>query len=285
MAEFDHGIKIIASTTGRQLARLAGVESQAWSPLESTLQATTELLADRVFLARQGSERFVVYFEFYTTWDRDAPWDVLAKSGLLSRREKLPTRCLLFILRKAGYKEQGGQLRLAVGGEPTQHLWFREVPLWGLDPEPWWEEVPGLMALYPLCRHGRKPRDAVRHAAAAIEERLVDPGARADGLYLLNIFGGLAYPRLDIEGLIGREKMRESKVYRAAVEEGELKRQRTAILQVLRARFGPEVSAEFAAPLDALPSLERMEPLLDVAATCAHPEDFRAALGALPASP
>ena len=39
-----------------------------------------------------------------------------------------------------------------MGGEPTQQLWFREVPLWGLDPEPWWEEVPGLMALYPRDR-------------------------------------------------------------------------------------------------------------------------------------
>src|SRR5262249_25092956 len=78
VAEFDHGIKIIASTTGRQLARVAGVPCQRLEPLESTLQATTEMLADRVFLARRGRERFVVYFEFYTYWDRNAPWDLLA---------------------------------------------------------------------------------------------------------------------------------------------------------------------------------------------------------------
>jgi hypothetical protein len=49
MAEFDHGVKKIAQTTGRQLARVAGVRCRAWQTLESTLQITTELLADRVF--------------------------------------------------------------------------------------------------------------------------------------------------------------------------------------------------------------------------------------------
>src|SRR3954454_12697868 len=98
MAEVDYGIKMIAATAGRQLARLAGVECRQWQPLESTLQITTELLADRVFRARQGRERFVVYFEFYTTWDRDAPWQMLAKSGILSHRERVPTLCIAVVL-------------------------------------------------------------------------------------------------------------------------------------------------------------------------------------------
>src|SRR5947209_7984482 len=112
MPEFDHGIKMIAETTGRQLARLAGVTCRRWQPLESTLQVTTELLADRVFRAQQGRKRFVVYFEFYTTWDADAPWQMLAKSGLLSERERLPTLCIAVVLRKAGFRSPGGQLRL-----------------------------------------------------------------------------------------------------------------------------------------------------------------------------
>ena len=60
MAERDHGIKEIADVAGQQLARLAGLKCSRWRPLESTLPATLELLADRVFLARQGRERFVV---------------------------------------------------------------------------------------------------------------------------------------------------------------------------------------------------------------------------------
>jgi hypothetical protein len=137
MAEFDHGIKIIAETTGRQLARLAGVECRRWEPLESTLQVTTEFLANRVFRAHRGRDRFVVYFEFYTTWDRDAPWQMLAKSGVLSQRERLPTLCVAVVLQRRGFRSAGGQLRLEVGGEPTQQLWFKEVCLWRLAPGPW----------------------------------------------------------------------------------------------------------------------------------------------------
>ena len=72
MAEFDHGIKMIAETAGRQLARVAGVSCTRWRPLESTLQITTERLADRVFRGQQGREKFVVYFEFFTHWHKKA---------------------------------------------------------------------------------------------------------------------------------------------------------------------------------------------------------------------
>ena len=66
-AEYDHGTKRIAEATGRQLARIAGVDCLTWEPLESTLPITVEYLADRAFRASNADERFVVYFEFYTT--------------------------------------------------------------------------------------------------------------------------------------------------------------------------------------------------------------------------
>src|SRR5207248_3469923 len=122
---------------------------------------------------------------------------MLAKSGFLSQREHLPTVCLAFVFRRRGFRSAGGQLRLEAVGGPTQQLWFREVCLWEVEPEDWWENVPGLMALDPLCRHGRTPGDAVRHAAEVIERTVTGAGERDDQLYFLGVFGGLAYPRLD----------------------------------------------------------------------------------------
>ncbi len=135
MAAFDQGIKEIADTAGQQLARLAGLECSRWGPLESTLPATTELLADRAFLARRGSERFAVYFEFYTRWDRDVPWDMLAKSSLLSKRVHLPTVCIAIVFQRRGYRSLNGTFRLEAAGGPTQQLWLREVRLWQTRPE------------------------------------------------------------------------------------------------------------------------------------------------------
>src|SRR6266446_1899288 len=104
MAEFDHGVKQITDTTARELARVARLECDHLQPVESTLPTTTELLADRAFRARRGRERFVVYYEFYTRWHRNAPWDMLAKAGLLSQRERLPTVRLAFVLRPRGFR-------------------------------------------------------------------------------------------------------------------------------------------------------------------------------------
>jgi hypothetical protein len=33
------------------------------------------------------------------------------------------------------------------------------------EPQPWWDRVPGLMALSPLCRQQRTPQEALAHAA------------------------------------------------------------------------------------------------------------------------
>lgn len=74
MAEFDHGIKRITDSTARELARVARLDCRYLKPLDSSLPATTELLADRAFRARRGHERFIVYFEFYTCSASLADW-------------------------------------------------------------------------------------------------------------------------------------------------------------------------------------------------------------------
>ena len=282
MAEFDHGIKMIAETTGRQLARLAGVVCRQWQAAESTVQVSLEKLADRVFLARQGRQRFVVYFEFYTTWDRNAPWDMLAKSGLLSQRERLPTVCIAVVLRQRGFRSPGGQLRLEAAGNPTQQLWFKEVCLWRLKPEAWWEDEPGLMALYPLCQHGQQPRDAITHAAAAIERKVTGEVEKADALYLLHRFGGLAYSRLDVAAIIGRDKMKASKFEKELVAQGRLEGQlaarRSDILAILEGRFGDTVRGAFEARLNSIEDFDQLGRLLRLVGMGASLDEFRAAV-------
>jgi hypothetical protein len=262
---------------------VAGVESDTWQPVESTLQATTELLADRVFRAGRGRrQRFLVYFEFFTRWDPDAPWGLLAKSGLLSERERLPTVGVVVVLQRRGFRSLGGEFTLRTSDGPTQQLWLKELLLWETDPERWWETVPGLMALYPLCRHGRSPQEAIRQAAGAIEGCVAATGERSDFLTLLGIFGKLAYPRLDVGGIIGREKMKESKFYQEILGEGEvkgeLKARRADLLRVLRMRFGPDVAAELAGVVAGLDDPQRVAQLFELATTDVSLEEFRSAL-------
>lgn len=192
MPAADSGFKIAARISGRELAEVAMIQVDEWRPAVSEVQ-TTERFADRAFRGRRGSEWFVVYFEAYTQWRKEAPWNLLAKSGLLSERERLPTLCLVFILQPRGYKPQKGQVHLQIDGETSQFLRLREICMWKVEPQPWWEEAPGLMAFYPLCRHGKSAKQAVSYAAGAITAATPDTIIRKDLLSTLGIFGNLVY--------------------------------------------------------------------------------------------
>lgn len=103
MPDYDGGFKIVAHHAVQELSRLAGVSCDHWKSIRDTLQ-TTERLADRAFEARHDGERFIVYMEAYTYWKDSALWNVLAKSALLSERERAPTVSQIFILRPRGYR-------------------------------------------------------------------------------------------------------------------------------------------------------------------------------------
>jgi hypothetical protein len=274
MPASDAGFKIAARVSGRQLAAMAGVPCDTWAPAVSEVQ-TTERLADRVFQARRGGQRFLVYMEAYTYWKASVPWSILSKSGLLSERERLPTMSIVYILRPRGHRPQGGQFRLTVEDEPTQQIWFREICLWQQEPQAWWDQVPGLMALSPLCRQERSPHEVLSHAVETIAAQTPDAIERADLLTTLAIFGKLAYPRIDVVGLIGREQMKESKIIEEFQEEARLEKGREDILQVLDAKFGPRALTEFAPALQTVTDSDQLDRLLRLAAQSAALKQFR----------
>lgn len=282
MPDFDRGFKTAAHVSGRQLARLARLSCTRWAPIVSEVQMS-ERFADRAFTARRDRERFVVYFEAYTTWDDDARWNILAKSGLLSERARMPTKCLIFILQSDGYRPQGGEFRLTLGGQTTQFLSFEEVCLWEKEPEPWWEEAPGLMTMYPLTRHSEGPEEAVRHAAGVIESRVADSVRRAELLTVLGIFGTLGHPDINPFDIIGRQRMRENPFYRQIMNEGRKEAGRAYTLAVLEDRFGSSAVAQVADAVNAVEDPSELDRLFDVARHCTGIDEFRQALG--PAAP
>jgi hypothetical protein len=279
MPSYDRGFKIIAHAAGRRLAGMAKVVCTAWRPIVSEVQAV-ERLADRAFRAARGREEFVVYMEAYTYWEASVPWSILAKSGLLSERERVPTVSVVFYLRPDGYRPMNGTFRLEALGGSTQQVWVREVRFWEEEPDASWEEAPGLMALYPLCRHGKTPRQAVVHAAAAIARAPGSARQRADLLTVLGIFGRLAYPELDTFALIGREQMKESPAYREIMDEGRVEDRRDSILINLEERFGTEAAEQVRPDVQTLEDLARLERVLRLSVRCPDLAAFREGLQA-----
>lgn len=221
----------------------------------------------------------MVYFEAYTRWVESAPWSVLAKSGLLSERERLPTRSLIFILLPQGYEAQKGTFRLEVEpATPTQQIWFTEICLWKQQPEPWWNYHPGLMALYPLCDHKQTTATAVTNAADAIRRREMDSLRRAELLTTLGIFGRLVDKELDVLSIIRREEMHESSLAQEFVLEGEQIRARKDVRKVLLLRFGEEAAGEFTEALEHIADLDLLDNLHELAIRARRLSQFRKAI-------
>ena len=277
MAELDIGFKLAAHSSGREMCRLRNIIPQAWEPLVDTMQ-TTERLADRAFRAEENGERFTVYFEAYSSWRPDDRWNVQAKSALLSERERAPTLTLLFFLRPNGYTPMDGTFRQVVRGHATQQTWWEEICLWREQPQPWWDEVPGLMALLPLCDHGRGEEQAVTYAAQHITAAVDDRVERGNLLTSLGIFGKMQYPGLNAFDLIGREQMRESPFYEEILAEGRIEAQRQSIQEALATRFGEEAVAEFQNVLETIAEAPRLSELLRAAIKCRGVGGFRRAL-------
>lgn len=274
MPDYDAGFKIVAREAGRELAALAGVACDEWAPVTGEVHAA-ERLADRAFRARAGADEFIVYMEAYTRWDSKAPWSMLAKSGLLSERERLPCVSLLFVLLPRGYHSQDGTFRLAVADRATQQIWFREVCLWQLEPQSSWEASPGMMALYPLFRHHQTPEVATAQAARAIRTQSVDIIRRADLLTVLAIFSKLATPGFDPLGVIGRQAMKESPLYEQIMQEGREEAFRANTLDLLGSRFGKNSAGPLAEKLALVHSMDDLTQLFHKAIKCRTLGGFR----------
>ncbi len=279
MPAFDSGFKMAAHTSGRRMADIAINPVDDWQPIVSEVQTAEQLRRSRL-PGRRGRERFVVYFEAYTYWTKEAPWNLLAKSGLLSERERLPTVCVVFILRPRGYKPQEGRFQLQVEGETSQYLRLKEVCVWQLEPQKWWEEVPGLMALYPLCRQNRPARQAVSFAAEAIKAATPDTIVRENLLTSLGVFGKLVYGQLDVWSLIGRDNVKDSAIFAEFGEEVRVEAHQKDVLAVLEERFGKRLTASCGDAIRNVTNQDKLDQLLRLAARCASIETFQRGLRA-----
>lgn len=186
---------------------------------------------------------------------------MLSKSGLLSERERLPTRTLVFILTQKGYENQKGTKLLQVAGVPTQQVWFTEIRMWEQEPQPWWDFHPGVMALFPLCKHQMSVSAAVTQAATSIRNREMDGVRRAELLTSLGFFGKLMDRDLDVFALIGRHEVDESGFGKELAKDALERLAREHIAQVIKQRFGEEVLKEVAKALEGVSGEKALEDL------------------------
>jgi hypothetical protein len=102
-------------------------------------------------------ELFLAFYVFF-----------VAFCGFFLSSEGIPVR------RRLGHSDRARRRQSDPGNvvaleQPTQQVWFREICLWQQEPQPWWDQVPGLMALSPLCRQKRPPKEVLPRYWLSIE--------------------------------------------------------------------------------------------------------------------
>jgi hypothetical protein len=122
----------------------------------------------------------------------------------------------------------------------------------------------------------------VRHAADAIRTTVAEADLQAELLTNLGAFSRLAYPSMKLFELIGREPMKEStfirELFAEEFEELRYTSQRTAITEVLAARFGEGTGETLSPLLAGITDRNRLSSLLRLAVNCASPEEFEKAV-------
>jgi hypothetical protein len=93
----------------------------------------------------------------------------------------------------------------------------------------------------------------------------------------------LAFPQLDVEGIIGRDQMKGSKLIRSFVTEARAEARaetlREAVAEALRINFGAEAVSGVLPLIERIEDAQRLRELHALAIRCASPDEFRAGLG------
>ena|SRR5580700_8463701 len=100
-------------------------------------------------------------------------------------------------------------------------------------------------------------------------------------MVLLNIFGELAYPRLDVEHIIGSNVMAwEAKIVRKIRKAGQAEARQADVLDVIQNRYGSAVATELTAAVQAVDDPELLKLLHGQALAGVDVAQLRSALQA-----
>lgn len=187
---------------------------------------------------------------------------MLEYNVFLHRRERVPVRSVALLLRRdANASAVTGQLiRRLVDGSLVLHFEYAVVRVWELPADELLSAGLGLAPLGLLTDDARpRLKELVHRFAERVEREVPDLQMQSRLLASSSILLGLRYDKEEIDSLfVGVQKMKESSVYRALIDEGELKGElktlRVTLIALLEQKFGgiaPELEARIQNTADA----------------------------------
>ncbi len=151
-------------------------------------------------LSIDGAEPRTLHVEFLLHYRADAPATVARYGGSLAWQYRRPVTSILLMLQRGGVPDIVPEVGEYSIGETTLRHPFRTVRLWELDPEPVLAtEDPALFPWALLMRLGREQAEQLGAQ--------VGRSGNEQWIARFLTLGGLRYPRVDLERMIGGPTM------------------------------------------------------------------------------
>ncbi len=284
MAQYDEIVKHLMDRFADEFAQLAfnTTDVEVVAKLDTEQQTVKVHRNDMTFEVRRDDEKAILHIEVQTDDSRDKPmpFRVLAYASVLILKYEMPVYSLvLYLGANAGQTDLGGYSY----GDDTfglQHK-YQVVRLADLEGEPFLDATSiGLLPFTPLMKppEGTDTETWLRRCVKATEAAPVDSQTRGTLLFALSTLGSLVHDPHFFQKLISEEMMQESPFYeiiiQRGIEQGSREMSIKNILSVLAKRFPQQDMQQVAEALEAIPSLDRLTQLIDIAVDTPSVETF-----------
>ena len=278
MQDYDRSSKWLIEHYGASILRMAGVRDIAtWKALQAELVQPRRLPDGLIEVRGQGQDTPDYYILEIATYPeaRIAQQVVDDMALVYLDRRVLPEVVVLFLHPKGNVEATSAATHHSRWGWTNWHDSWRIVELW---------EVPaadllaagdvGLIPWVPLTRFDDPPESIFRECRARIDHD-APPDQHENLLAVTQVLAGLRYDDPGLFQLLGgRKAMIESPVLQRLLQETKQETKQEMILRILVARFriaAPDIEAE----LNSIDDDERLNQLVDLAATCPDFDSFR----------
>ena len=229
--KYDSTMKCLSPKLPGDLATLIFNKRLNLEPISESLP-TTKHRPD--FLAKVSDEAgdFIVHIEFQTAHDQKMPVRMVSYYGRILAKHKLPVYPIVLHLTPEGVPAKGGYTS-SVRNKHVMTFDYDVKRVWELVSEEIFEKE--FYGLYPLTflMAGADIDECVRNLDYAIKHNYLD----SECYVCARILAELKYPPEVVKKMIGDDFIKQSTVYKEALEEGVAAGREMDILSVLATRF------------------------------------------------
>lgn len=293
MPKYDEFLKELLRLAPEDFVRLAFPDQdiQHWKitlhPTE--VQSLQKRMDSLILVEIPKGERFFLQVEFQGWWKKNFLHSLRTYRALIQEKEEIPIKSEVFFLESSSVIEEiPSQVQSQILGKEVERFEYGKWMVWDWKArEMLGRELDVLLPLIPLGKMEKGDEEAVLREALQRIKAIPEEERKRNFLLVFYIFAGYNYKEI-VTQLVEEEKMKdlmESGTYRELFEkatregmkegmkEGELKKSREAVLRFLGARFG-NVRDETGQKVKAIQNMEKLDSLIDLAATCKSLEEF-----------